>query len=341
MTKIVFKDGTTYIGSGFGIQKEVMGELIVETSMTGYQAIMNDPRYAENIILFTYPLIGNYGFHSIEKDNPRLAAMVVREVCERPSNVNCDYDLLSYCDHKNIAGLQGVDTRSIARKVRKEGVQTVIVCDDSLPTDIAIERLTEYEAKEKLAQPVSVKKPVIYKGTAEKVVVVDYGASQEIVDKLVSRHCQVAVLPYDVTAADILSYSPDGVIVSDGVGNPNDFATQAKKFKDLFSKTSILGINFGSLILGLAEGLPIEKLSFGHHGQNYPIKNKITGKVEITTQNKMYTVKSVDNSDFRISHINVNDHHIEGIQHKDYDVSGLSYFNEAVMDDFIARMGGN
>lgn len=340
MQKIVFKDGTTFVGVSFGRQKEVIGELVFDTSMSGYQKIINDTRYANKIILFTYPLIGNYGFNNIENDSPVLKAMIIREGCEKPSNFKCEYNLHEYAKIKNFVGIQGVDTRSIARKIRNEGVQPVILCDVNLDNEIAIQKLNNYKAESNLVSSFSVKKPIVIKGSREKVVVIDYGYSEEIVEHLKQKNCHIIILPYDTSISEILSYLPDGVILSDGVGNPNELTHYAKQMKSLFSKTTLLGVNFGCMLLALANHLEIETLKFGHHGQNYPIKNKLNNQVEITNQNNLYTIKPFSDNAFMVSHVSVNDDQIEGIIHQDYDVRGITYLNEAVIDAFINRMRG-
>lgn len=341
MRKIVLLDGSEYYGKGFGSLKECIGEIVVESSMSGYQKSISDARNQNKLLLFTYPLIGNYGMNNEQQDDPKLNAVIVREYCEIPSNFRSSQNIESYLKEFDIVGISEIDTRSLFRKIRDKGRQYAIICDTSVSKEEAILKIQQYLKEEKILANSNNIKPKVYVGKEKKVVVLDYGYSKEIVDQLRKMNCYVVVLPHHTSAQEILSYHPDGVILSDGILNP--FEVDSSEVKKLFSKVAILGINFGQLILAISSGIKVNQLDYKCYSVNHPVKEIKSGTLRITSKKYDYNLdfNSVENSDFEITYIGVNQKSVEGIKHKDYPIYAIQFDLDIVMlREFIKVMKG-
>ena len=347
---MVLKNGKIFEGFSFGADAKAVGELVFTTSMVGYLETLTDPSYKGQIVIQTFPLIGNYGV--IPEDfegKPALSGYVVREYCEYPSNFRSSYGLDKFLKDSGIPGIYGVDTRELTKILREEGVTAAAICS-APPTD-----LTELEnfVLTGAVPSVSCKKAEHFASSSEKrfsVVLIDYGAKQNIIRSLTKRGCDVTVVPYDTSAEDILSLSPDGIMLSNGPGNPEDNIYSIEQTKKLIGKLPIFGICLGHQLTALATGAKTEKLKYGHRGANQPVKDLIGGRTFITTQNHGYAVISDSIPKGAVlRYINANDGSCEGISYPDKKCFTVQFHPEAcagphdtdfLFDDFIAMMGG-
>lgn len=313
---LVLSNGKVFEGKRFGADCPALGELVFTTGVVGYTETLTDPSYFGQIVLQTFPLIGNYGV--IEEDlagNPSVSGYVVREWCDTPSNFRCQYDLNKYlCDH-NIPGIYGIDTREVTRTIREDGVMAAMICDE-VPADLS--PLTEYTIKNALASVATGKSEVIPTDTVEicKVTLIDYGSTRDTVTQLTNKGCSVTVLPYTATAEEVLSTNPDGILLSDGPGDPTENTAAILELKKLIGKQPIFGISLGHQLLALALGGDIVKLKYGNRGGNQPVKDLFGKRTYITTQNHGYAVvadslQGVGVESFR----NVNDGTCEGMNY--------------------------
>jgi carbamoyl-phosphate synthase small subunit len=348
---LVLEDGTIFKGYRFGSDKEITGEIVFNTAMTGYQETLSDPSYTGQIITFTYPLIGNYGINrdDFETLNPTLKGMVVREACEQPSNfrnmASLDETLTSY----DIPGIDGVDTRQLTRKIREHGVLKAAFVNEEAAIPAIIESLkTEVFPTDEVVQ-VSTKTAYVSTGHDLRVVLIDFGKKENIVRELNLRGCDVTVMPYNTTAEEIIRLRPDGVMLSNGPGNPEDVQSGINMIKGILGKVPFFGICLGHQLFALACGAETFKMKFGHRGANHPVKNLATGKIEITSQNHGYAVdpESVKATELVITHTALNDGTVEGLRHSHLPAFSVQYHPEAspgphdpnyLFDDFIALM---
>lgn len=365
---LVLEDGTRFEGLGFGADGESYGEIVFNTSMYGYQEILTDPSYNGQIVVMTYPQIGNYGVNpeDVESIRPFVRGFVVREYCSKPSNWRSSEDLESYLKNYNIVGIQDVATRDITRRIRSQGAQRAVISTvdfshDSLlkkvrssPSILDVDLVTEVSCRkpytwengsEVLAQSLNTE-PKLLKGY--KVVAYDYGIKQNILRRLVDVGCDVKVVPSQTSSEEVLSMDPDGIVLSNGPGDPSAVSYAINNVEKLVGKKPIFGICLGHQILGLALGGGTFKLKFGHRGANQPVKNLSTGKVEITSQNHGFAVDPDSlGPDVEITHINLNDKTVEGLRHKNYPIISVQYHPEAspgphdssyLFDEFIRMM---
>ena len=350
--KLALANGKVFTGQAFGAEGEVHGEVVFNTSMTGYQEILTDPSYTGQIVTMTYPLIGNYGVNAedVESRGLFLKGFVVKELCESPSNYRSTESLDSYLKRNNIIGLQGIDTRSLVRQIRTQGamkgiLSTVDLDDASLlhkvqqaPGLVGRDLVQEVMPKETCGWDKSLSelgRPADFvSGAARKdgphVVAIDYGMKWNIPRYLRDVGCRVTIVPGTATAKEILALNPDGVFLSNGPGDPEPLTYAIETIRGLLGKKPIFGICLGLQLLGLAFGGKTYKLRFGHRGANQPVLNRRTGKVEITSQNHGFAVDSATlPDDVEITHINLNDQTTEGIRHKVYPAFGVQYHPEA------------
>ena len=350
--KLALANGKVFTGQAFGAEGEVHGEVVFNTSMTGYQEILTDPSYTGQIVTMTYPLIGNYGVNAedVESRGLFLKGFVVKELCEFPSNYRSTESLDSYLKRNNIIGLQGIDTRSLVRQIRTQGamkgiLSTVDLDDASLlnkvqqvPGMVGRDLVQEVMPKATCGWDVSLSelgRPSDFVSGAERtdgphVVAIDYGMKWNIPRFLRDIGCRVTIVPGTATAKEILALNPDGVFLSNGPGDPEPLTYAIETIRGLLGKKPIFGICLGLQLLGLAFGGKTYKLRFGHRGANQPVLNRRTGKVEITSQNHGFAVDSATlPDDVEITHINLNDQTTEGIRHKVYPAFGVQYHPEA------------
>ncbi|MGG3799621.1 carbamoyl phosphate synthase small subunit [Metabacillus fastidiosus] len=331
--QLVLEDGTVFIGKGFGSEKETIGEVIFNTGMTGYQEILSDPSYCGQIVTLTYPLIGNYGINrdDFETITPFIEGFVVKEYCEFPSNWRCEYTIDEYCKLKNIPGISGVDTRKLTRIIRQHGTLKGTICDIEENSEEIIKNLQRYELPTDQVNKVSTKTPYPSPGRGHRVVLVDYGMKHGILRELNKRNCDVVVVPHTITASEVIQLQPDGIMLSNGPGDPKDVPVTIEMIKEILGKIPLFGICLGHQLFALACGADTEKMKFGHRGSNQPVKELLLGKVAITAQNHGYTVKedSINKDILEVTHIGLNDGTVEGLKHKIAPAFTVQYHPEA------------
>ena len=323
MAYLTLIDGTSFEGVSFGYEGDVIGEVVFNTGMTGYQELLTDPSYIGQIVNMTYPLIGNYGVNTqdIESDSPKVKGFIVRDYCEVPSNWQCESTLDSYLKENKIVALRSIDTRALTRKIRESGTMMGII-SQKLPTAKQLLEVQNFKI-EKSVQSVTTKKKYKYplKGGL-KVAVIDYGLKKNILLSLNKSGFQSTVYPCSTKAEDILKDNPDAIMLTNGPGDPKDNVFEIEQIKKLIGTKPIFGICLGHQLLALAHGADTYKLKYGHRGSNHPVKELDTGNVFITSQNHGYAVDEKSVKDFgRISHTNWNDKSVEGIVYND----GISF----------------
>jgi carbamoyl-phosphate synthase small subunit len=333
---LALEDGTVFQGESFGAIGIKQGEVVFNTSMVGYQEILTDPSYCGQIVVMTYPLIGNYGINpeDMESAGPQVSGFVIRELCNMPSNFRSRRILEEFLKEHNIIGIQGIDTRALTRRLRNFGTMGGVITTD----EIKREKLVELAQKasvlsgEDLPAQVSTKEPyTIARGQERTVVVIDFGVKRNIIRWLVKLGCTVTVVPAKTSAEEILKYHPDGIMLSNGPGDPKGVFYAVETIKKLLGKKPILGISLGHQLLGLALGADTYKLPFGHRGENHPVKDLSTGRVYITSQNHGFAIKpeTVKTSVAEVSHLNLNDGTIEGLICKSIPAFSIQYCPEA------------
>ena len=333
--KIVLEDGEEYLGYGFGADKEAICEIVFNTSMVGYQEIVSDPSYTYQMVVMTYPLIGNYGItdEDYETKQPTIGGMVVREYNDLPSNFRYTKTLSEYLEENDIPAISGIDTRKLTRSIRNKGSRKVIITDITTSKEDALKKLKAYDIPKDAVAKVSCKKKW-YSRTANykyNVVAVDCGIKLNIVRSLNKRGCNVTIVPYNTTAKEIENLKPDGIFLSNGPGNPEDVKEVINLVKELRGKYPIFGICLGHQMISLAYGAKTYKLKFGHRGGNHPVLNLQTDKIEITSQNHSYAVdeKSLEKTDLVVTHKNILDNTIEGVECKKDKAFSVQYHPES------------
>ena len=331
--QLILEDGTVFIGEGFGSEANTIGEVVFNTGMTGYQEIISDPSYCGQIVTLTYPLVGNYGINrdDFESISPAIQGFIVKEAADFPSNWRNEKTLHDYFQIKNIPGIAGIDTRKLTRIIRQHGALKGAICGIEEDVDTVLEKLRASKLRNDQVKQVSTKTPYPSPGRGRRVVLVDFGMKHGILRELNKRDCDVIVVPYNTTAAEILNLSPDGVMLSNGPGDPKDVPEAITMINELLGKVPLFGICLGHQLFALACGANTEKMKFGHRGSNHPVKELSTGKVAITSQNHGYTVEedSISNTRLEVTHIALNDGTVEGLKHKDYPAFTVQYHPEA------------
>ncbi|MGE7601868.1 carbamoyl phosphate synthase small subunit [Peribacillus sp. NPDC097675] len=331
--QLILEDGTVFIGEAFGGEVEKIGEVVFNTGMTGYQEILSDPSYCGQIVTLTYPLIGNYGINrdDFESINPAIAGFVVKETADFPSNWRNRLSLDDYLKMKNIPGISGIDTRKLTRIIRKTGALKGALCNLNKRVDEVVTQLKATVLPTNQVKQVSTKTAYSSPGRGPRVVLVDYGMKHGILRELTNRGCDVVVVPYNVTAEEVMHYHPDGVMLSNGPGDPKSVRKTLEMIRIIQQEVPLFGICLGHQLFALANGADTDKLKFGHRGSNHPVKDLRTGKVSITSQNHGYTVEmnSIENTDLTVTHTALNDDTIEGLRHKHYPAFTVQYHPEA------------
>lgn len=316
---LVLEDGTIFKGTSFGAEGEILGEVVFNTGMTGYQEVLTDPSYCGQIVTMTYPLIGNYGINpeDIESVHPQVRGFIVREVCQTPSNWRSAETLNQYLKRNNIIGIEGIDTRALTRILRERGtMKGMLSTSQNFNMDEGMQLIREFEIKDPVKE-VTTKQVKIYDGSGYKVALVDLGVKNNIIRSLQKRGCKVYLFPADAAAKDIMAVEPDGVMFSNGPGDPKDCVETIETIKELFGKIPIFGICLGHQIMALASGSDTERLKYGHRGCNHPVKDLEKDMTYITSQNHGYTIveSSMDSSKAVVSHRNMNDGTVEGVRY--------------------------
>ena len=349
--KLILESGEVFHGKGFGADQDIEGEVVFNTGMTGYQELISDPSYCGQIVCMTYPLIGNYGINrdDYESIEPAIKGLIVKEVCDFPSNFRTQMDLDEFFQKRNLSGISGIDTRRLTRVLRNSGVLKGKIVADNADENSIIESLKATAFPTDQVAQVSTKKAYASPGRGLKVVLVDYGSKSGILRELTQRDCDVTVVSQDTTAEEILLINPDGVMLSNGPGDPEDVKGAIEMIQNILGKVPIFGICLGHQLIGLASGAKTFKLKFGHRGGNHPVLDLKKNKVAITSQNHGYAVdqESLKNTDLEETHIALNDRTNEGLKHKIHPCFSVQYHPEAspgpedanyLFDEFIEMM---
>lgn len=338
--ELILENGIRFKGQAFGDIHDAVGEVVFSTGMVGYQEMLTDPVNAGQIVVMTYPLIGNYGIN-LEDNESEIApirALVVREKCDYPHNFRTEMTLEGFMKQEKILGIEGIDTRALTKIIRNEGtMRGIIVCGTEISDADAKARFESFDNSKAVAE-VSTKEKYQIKGSGKNVAVIDLGTTKSVLEDFKKCGAAITVYPYNTSADEILADNPDVVFVSDGPGNPNDISETVETVKSLIGKVNVCGISAGHLVIALALGCKVEKMKFGHHGSNYPVKNIKDGRVYITTQSHSYVITEISD-DVEISYTNVNDGSIAGISHKTLAVNSVQFRPDAVglsmIDEFL------
>ena len=332
---LVLQDGSFYEGESFGSNDTAIGELVFNTSMTGYQEMLTDPSYSGQIVMPTYPIIGNYGINEddMESNSIKVSGFVVREHCLDPSHSTSIMNLSDYLISNGIPGISGIDTRSLVRKIRSSGVMMGMIAIDISPEEAlsSIKNHPEYDTKN-FVEEVSTTEKYSWgeNDNAPLILVSDYGLKYNILRILRSKGFRVMALPSKTTYEEISEIRPQGILLSPGPGDPALLNTQIDIAKQLLGEIPMMGICLGHQIIARAFGAETFKLKFGHRGGNHPVKDEHSSRVYITSQNHGYAVdfKNLP-TDLVVSHTNLNDGTIEGLEHKDLPIMSIQYHSEA------------
>jgi carbamoyl-phosphate synthase small subunit len=357
---LLLEDGSIFEGQGFGKLDKTLGEVVFNTGMTGYQEILTDPSYFGQIVSMTYPLIGNYGINpeDLESKTPTVRGFIVRELCDAPSNWRSEETIHEYFEKHGIFGIQGIDTRALTKKLRDQGTMRGMI--STLPissTEEVLREIRSYRIMDAVESVTTHKVVHWNQGNRAfdtslegyKVVLMDFGLKENIIRSLVKRGCEVFQVPAGSAYQDILNLNPDGVMLSNGPGDPKACTEIIENIKGLYGKVPIFGICLGHQLLALANGADTEKLKFGHRGCNHPVKDLKKGLTYITSQNHGYAIvrETLDDSKMELSHISMNDGTVEGVIYKDAPVFSVQFHPEAspgphdtayLFDEFIEKM---
>ncbi len=358
--KLILEDGSEYYGYRFGAKVDRICEVVFNTSMVGYQEIVSDPSYTDQAVVMTYPLIGNYGVNrdDSETKHPTIGALLVGEYNPLPSNFRSAWNLSDWMQSFDIPGLEGLDTRRLTRTIRDYGSRLGLLTSAGTSVEDALQKIKAYQVPHDAVARVSTKKvwfsPAVGK-TVCRIAAIDCGMKLNIVRSLNKRGCDVTVFPYNTTAEELERMNPDGLFLSNGPGDPEDVTPVIDLVRKMRGKLPIFGICLGHQMIALAYGAKTYKLKFGHRGGNHPVKNLITGRVEITSQNHSYAVRddSVAGTGLEITHINLLDKTVEGLKCEKDRVFSVQYHPESapgpedsgyLFDQFVNEMqncGGN
>ena len=354
---LLLEDGSVYPGYSFGAEREAYGELVFSTSMTGYQEALTDPSFAGQLVVLTYPLVGNYGIHDEDNESVKVqvAGLVVREHCLTPSNGSNSTTLHQFLASQGIPGIYGVDTRAITRRLRSRGVMMGVVVPDSparaagwwgsIPRYDDVDYVQRVTTKERYSWKGG---KTTGKGPGHRILVSDYGVKNNVLRCLWARGCEVITVPATATAEEVLEQQPDGILLSPGPGDPALLDYAVDTASRLLDEVPILGICLGHQVVARALGAGTFKLRFGHRGANHPVKDLATGRIYITAQNHGYAVDAATlPQGLAVSHVNLNDGTIEGLVHSEMPIMTIQYHSEAspgprdneyIFDRFIAMV---
>jgi carbamoyl-phosphate synthase small subunit len=350
---LVLEDGKTFPGESFGAPGLAPGEVVFNTSLSGYQEIVTDPSYCRQIVAMTYPLIGNYGVNEADAESARcqVAGLVVREYCDTPSNWRSEKSLGTYLEENGIVALTGVDTRSLTRHIRTGGAMRAVIAAGDYTAEGLRQEALKFPglAGSNLVEEVSCPRPFFWERAGEdrtprfQVTAFDFGTKYNIFRLLSAAGCNVRVVPATTSAEAVLAGNPDGIFLSNGPGDPSAVPHIVAELKKLIGKKPIFGICFGHQLLGIALGGKTYKLKFGHRGGNQPVQDVRSGRVLITSQNHGFCVdeKSLDPARVEVSHINLNDRTVEGLRHKTLPIFCVQYHPEAAPGPHDARVHFN
>jgi carbamoyl-phosphate synthase small subunit len=349
---LALEDGTIFEGHSFGAEGEVIGQVVFNTGMTGYQEVLTDPSYYGQIVTMTYPLIGNYGINpeDMESAFPQVKGLIVRELCRNPNNWRSVETLNDYLQRFHIIGIEGIDTRQLTRIIREKGpIRGIISTEKEFSIEVHLGAIQSYSI-DKPVDHVTTKEIIHYPGSGYRIALIDYGLKQNIVRSLLKRGCEVFVFPANATAADILDIVPQGIVLSNGPGDPKDCQESIETIRQLMQiGIPILGICLGHQLIALAAGGDTAPLKYGHRGCNHPVKDVEKDRTYITSQNHGYAVveTSLGADCARISHRSMNDGTVEGVVYLKCPVVTVQFHPEAapgpndtgyLFDEFLQRL---
>ena len=353
---LLLADGTRFYGKVKGNKENLTGEVVFCTSMVGYQELLTTPAYSGQIVVLTFPLIGNYGVNKedVSSDKTYVKGIIAREICDFPNNFRCEGTLEEYLEENNITALYDIDTRALTRILRDKGTMNgkIIVGDAAIDEAKELEEIKSYKVTGEVSKA-SVKeiKKITENNDAPHVAVYDFGVTDSIIESLKRRNLNITLVPYNTLAKDVMALDVDGVLLSDGPGNPCDLKDTVSEIKKIVDeKIPVFGIELGHQLLNLSMGGEIEKLKYGHRGSSQPVKDLETGRTHITSQNHGYVVSNVNEEEAIISHININDDTVEGVIYKNYPAFSVQFHPETsevnkdtsyLYDNFLKMMGGN
>ncbi|MCA1023348.1 carbamoyl phosphate synthase small subunit [Halobacillus litoralis] len=333
MKQLVLEDGTVFKGESFGSERESIGEIVFNTGMTGYQEVLSDPSYCGQIVTFTYPLIGNYGINrdDFETVHPAVFGVVVKEHCERPSNFRSEETLGAFLEARDIPGITGVDTRKLTKIIRRYGTMKAMIASSERSTKEVMAMLKDSPSCTSQVQQVSTVKPYVVPGRGKRIVLMDFGMKHGILRDFAKRSCHVTVVPYHTSHEEILRLKPDGVMLSNGPGDPKNVPEAVDTVRNLIGRVPVFGICLGHQLIALAGGADTVKMKFGHRGSNQPVKDLETNRTFITSQNHGYTValESLDDTELIPTQVSLNDQTVEGLKHNTQPVFSVQYHPES------------
>ena len=350
---LILEDGTIFEGQSIGSTREIVSEIVFNTSMTGYLEVLTDPSYAGQAVCMTYPLIGNYGITpDMESKKPWPDGFIVRELSRIPSNFRCQGTIQDFLKDNDIPGICGIDTRALTKILREKGTMNgMITTDENYNLDIIIPKLKAYTTGDVVSKVTCDEKSNL-KGAGKKVALLDLGAKKNIAKSLNDRGCDVTIYPAHTSAAEILATNPDGIMLSNGPGDPKDCGPIIDEIKKLYdSDVPIFAICLGHQLMALATGADTHKMKYGHRGGNHPVKDLETGRVYISSQNHGYVVDTdkLDPNVATPAFVNVNDGTNEGLKYTGKNIFTVQFHPEAcpgpqdsgyLFDRFIDMMGG-
>lgn len=348
---LILEDGSVYEGVGFGGNNYQMGELIFQTGMSGYQEILSDLSYFGQIVMMTYPAIGNCGINRDDFESliPNVFGFVVKEYCEEPSNFRSDMSLDEFLKMKDIPAIADIDTREITRKIRDHGVMKAMMADEGVDVEAIVDMMKHTELPTGGVAKVSTQKPFPIPSRGKKAVMLDIGTKFAVIREFNERDIDLLVVPYNMSADKIMELQPDGVILSGGPGSPDEIPETIEATKQLLGKVPLLGIGLGHEVLALALGANVKKMKTGHHGNSMPVRNLKKNKIEFTAQNHGYDLdeSSIDGTGIEITYRALNDDSVEGFTHNKYELISVAFEPEAspgaddlkyIFDEFIELM---
>jgi carbamoyl-phosphate synthase small subunit len=314
--QLVLEDGTVFIGESFGSERTTKGEIVFNTGMTGYQEVISDPSYCGQIVTMTYPLVGNYGINldDFETVTPFLHGFIVKEASSMPSNFRSEESLASYLEENDIPGLANIDTRKLTKIIRKHGTMKAVIVNMDASPDELVEEMKNTPSPVNQVEKTSTIKPYVVPGRGKRIVVVDFGMKHGILRELTKRDCHITVVPYNYSANNILRLKPDGIMLTNGPGDPKNVPEATEMIKQVLGKTPVFGICLGHQLLALASGASTAKMKFGHRGANHPVQDLHSGKTYITSQNHSYEVTktSLKNTELKLTQQSLHDETVEG-----------------------------
>ncbi|MGM9551279.1 MAG: carbamoyl phosphate synthase small subunit [Clostridia bacterium] len=345
---LILEDGSVYEGKSIGAVRDCMCEVVFNTSVVGYVETLSDPSYYGQGVVLTYPIVGNYGVNLSDMESDRIWAecLIVRELSRAASNFRMEISLSDYLCRYGVAGIEGIDTRALTKKLRNNGTMAGFLTTSNFEVEEVVSRLKEYKRDENAAKAVTSVNKRNIPGTGKKVAILDCGVRNSVIEKLKKRNLDITVYPFNTSADEILNGGYDGVIISNGPGNPYDAGGMIEEVKKLCEDDiPLLGLELGHEIVAIAMGGKVRKMLHGHRGSNYPVKFIKEKIVYITSQNHGYEVEEIDLDVAEVKCVNINDSTIEALSYKNKNIVTYQFCpggeTEFVFDEFVEMMGGN